>query len=291
MREIYELEKERLRLLVKLELVFVFAGFIGILSFVIFYFYMQRDVVISLFVGIFSAGFFYALIKNFLTRDFNKSFKSIAIKKVIKNLGLDYESDKFINYSEFNAPKIYPTPDSYSGNDLIYGDYNGVSFKFSDLFLQKRVEMVDEKGKTKVSYETIFRGICFIAEFNKNFTSKTYALSHRRSVGFPKFEMDDSEFEKVFNVYGDDRINAFYILTPNLMENILKLRNLFKSPLNLAFLNNKIYIYIEFGKDSFEPDIKKSLVGDDSLILRYKAEILALLNIINELKLNRKIFK
>lgn len=291
MREIYELEKERLRLLVKLELVFVFAGFIGILSFVIFYFYMQRDVVISLFVGIFSAGFFYALIKNFLTRDFNKSFKSIAIKKVIKNLGLDYESDKFINYSEFNAPKIYPTPDSYSGNDLIYGDYNGVSFKFSDLFLQKRVEMVDEKGKTKVSYETIFRGICFIAEFNKNFTSKTYALSNRRSVGFPKFEMDDSEFEKVFNVYGDDRINAFYILTPNLMENILKLRNLFKSPLNLAFLNNKIYIYIEFGKDSFEPDIKKSLVGDDSLILRYKAEILALLNIINELKLNRKIFK
>lgn len=291
MREIYELEKERLRLLIKLELVFVFAGFIGILSFVIFYFYMQRDVVISLFVGIFSAGFFYALIKNFLTRDFNKSFKSIAIKKVIKNLGLDYESDKFINYSEFNAPKIYPTPDSYSGNDLIYGDYNGVSFKFSDLFLQKRVEMVDEKGKTKVSYETIFRGICFIAEFNKNFTSKTYALSHRRSVGFPKFEMDDSEFEKVFNVYGDDRINAFYILTPNLMENILKLRNLFKSPLNLAFLNNKIYIYIEFGKDSFEPDIKKSLVGDDSLILRYKAEILALLNIINELNLNRKIFK
>lgn len=52
---------------------------------------------------------------------------------------------------------------------------------------------------------TIFREL-FVAEFNKNLTSKTYALSHsRRSVGFPKFEMDDSEFEKVFNVYGDDR--------------------------------------------------------------------------------------
>lgn len=290
MREIYELEKERLSLLVKLKLASIFSLFIGLVAFVIFYFYMQREILLSIFMGVFSTLFFYAFIRNFLTSDFNKDFKLIAIQKVIESFGLTYESENFIKYSKFTTPNIYLKPDTYSGNDLVYGSYNGVDFEFSDVFLQKRVQRVDEKGKVYVSYETIFRGICFIANFNKNFTSTTYALSRNRNVSFFKIIMDNSEFEKEFNVYSSDKINAFYILTPNFMERILRLKNLFKSPLNLAFLDNKIYIYIEFGRDSFEPDVRQSLVGDYSIILRYKAEILELLNIINELNLNRKIF-
>lgn len=293
MKELYELEKERLSLLVKLQLSSVLAGFLGLIAFAIFYYYMQKEVFLSAFVGVFSAVFLYAFIRSFLTRDYNLSFKNIAMIKLIKSIdeNLTYEPENFIKFEEFYYPNIYKKPHTYSGNDLISGKFNGVNLKFSDNFLQERVEEIDEKGSVEVKYHTIFKGICFIAEFNKNFTSKTYVLSPYIGINLDKFEMDNSEFEKSFNVYGSDKINAFYILTPSLMEKILNLRSLFNVPLNLAFIDNKIYIYIEFGKDSFEPDVRQSLIGENSLLLRYKAEILALLNIVNELNLNRQIWK
>ncbi|NLK66116.1 MAG: DUF3137 domain-containing protein [Campylobacteraceae bacterium] len=236
----------------------------------------------------------YEWYKDKVTADFNMEFKNNVMHRIVSkiNPNLEYYPYDFINLAEFNYPQIYKYPDIYNGNDLILGNIDGVDIKFSDVHLQEKVERVDSRGNRRVNYYNIFQGILFIADFHKNFTSKTYVIS---SFGVKTWGelayMDNSEFENEFEVYTDDQINARYILTPKLMEQILKIKKLFNCSINIAFLDNKIYIYIEFNRDSFEPDISRTLLGRDSIILQYQNEVEILISLVKELSLNTRIWR
>ncbi|NLY03629.1 MAG: DUF3137 domain-containing protein [Campylobacter sp.] len=292
MQDIYELENKRKKVVFKLKICIVLSLIVAFVFFIITYLYSSNDPLFSLSTGAFIGLFLYTTLRNFMVESYNHDFKDMVMKKVLASISqnLSYSPNEFISFREFDESKIYQRADIYSGNDLISGEISGVKLKFSDISSKKRVETVDARGNRQVSYQTIFLGILFIAQFNKEFTSRTYVLSRGKRVNFQKIEMDNAEFKKHFNVYTDDIINAFYILSPNFLEQILKLREVFKCPINLAFLDSKIYIYIEFGKDSFEPSISKTLVGDHSIMFDYKNEMENLINLVTRLNLNRKIF-
>ncbi|NLK66115.1 MAG: DUF3137 domain-containing protein [Campylobacteraceae bacterium] len=292
MQELEKLEEDRLVIAKKLKSsIFVIILISLVISAIIYTqtYNLATSIIFAGLLGLIG----YAVYKSNLTREFNYKFKNSVIRKIIQNINenLVYEPSLYMSLSDFNRTNIYKFPDTYSGNDLIYGKIKGVDIKFSDIYSQERVETVDEKGNTHVSYKTIFSGIFFIADFHKKFSSQTYVLSNKFGFKFgSRAHMDNSEFEDEFRTYTDDQINARYILTPNLMEQILKTKELFNCPLNIAFLDNQIYIYIEFNKDSFEPDIFQTLLGENSIVLKYKREISNLINLVEELNLNTKIW-
>lgn len=295
MNDIKNLENKRLTILSNLKMVLLFLSGLAVLAFTYLYF-SSNDFLTSLFIPSFCVIFLYQTYRNFIVKNFNYEFKNKLLREIITNISpnLDYFPNKFIDKKEFYYPNIYKIADFYSGNDLIDGKFKGVNIKLSDLFLQEEIITYDEKGNQKVRYETIFKGIFFIADFNKFFTSKTYVLSNK--IAFLKKSgnrayMDDVEFEKCFKTFTNDQINARYVLTPSFMERILKIRDFFKKEINIAFLDNKIYIYLEFNYDSFEPNLKANLLGENSILNIYESEILNLLNLVEELKLNQKIWK
>lgn len=295
MSDVKNLENERLAILNRLKKALFILGGFAILAFTYLYF-SSNDFLFSLFFPCFIAIFLYQSYKNFITRNFKIKFKYEILKNIINNINenLEYYPDKFISKDEFYYPKIYKIADIYRGNDLIQGIFKDVNVKLSDLFLEEKIVTYDEKGNENVYYKTIFKGIFFIADFNKSFSSKTYVLSKNTSffMGFgSRAYMDDALFEKAFKTYTNDQINARYILTPSFMERILKIRDFFKKEINIAFLDNKIYIYLEFNYDSFEPNLKANLLGENSILNIYESEILNLLNLVEELKLNQKIWK
>ena len=73
------------------------------------------------------------------------------------------------------------------------------------------------------------------------------------------------------------------------MERILRLRKLIKCPISLSFLANKIFIKIDKGYDSFEPNLDKSIISAN-IAPRIKAELNAMFDIVKVLKLNNKIW-
>lgn len=295
MNEIKNLENKRLTILSNLKMVLLFLSGLAVLAFTYLYF-SSNDFLTSLFIPSFCVIFLYQTYRNFIVKNFNYEFKNKLLREIITNISpnLDYFPNKFIDKKEFYYPNIYKIADFYGGNDLIEGKFKGVNIKLSDLFLQEEIITYDEKGNQKVRYETIFKGIFFIADFNKFFTSKTYVLSNKIAF-LNKFGnrayMDDVEFEKCFKTFTNDQINARYVLTPNFMERVLKIKNYFKKELNFAFLDSKIYIYLEFNYDSFEPKLHNSLIGENSILEIYEKNILEILNLVEELNLNNKIWK
>ena len=73
------------------------------------------------------------------------------------------------------------------------------------------------------------------------------------------------------------------------MENIKKLERRFPGRIFFSFIDNQLHIAINHQKDSFEPPIFSPI--NESFINEIVADILIIQDIVNELKLNRKIFK
>ena len=74
-----------------------------------------------------------------------------------------------------------------------------------------------------------------------------------------------------------------------MMENLKLLKTRFHRPINIVLTGDKICIAIRTGRDNFEPDLRRPLVGKGANRF-YKDEIGGFLRIVEELRLNRKIW-
>ncbi len=244
-----------------------------------------------------------AITYGYITKNYISDFKQSIIKPLIAQIdeSLLHLCDSFIPEQTYNNSALFQSANRYSGNDLIKGNIDGVDVEFSQIHAES--EHIDRDGKR--SYSTIFKGLFFIAKFNKSFKGRTLVLPDRiegifgnniahflQSKNFSKDElvkMDDVEFEKKFVVYASSQIEARYILSHSLMKNITNLSNKTKRNIHISFVNSHIYIAISYANEIFRPTIFKSLF--DFSVAREYIEVLALLaNITKELKLNQKLW-
>ena len=260
-------------------------------------------------LGYFSANpfFFFAIFAGLiggsiahshLNSKSNARFKADIITKVInedKALGIQYFYDQSISVAEFEASKIFQRyVDKYSGEDLFVGAWGKTKFKFSEIEAEEKNEHTDAQGHKSTDYETIFEGIMFIAEFHKNLKGITRVIEGKDGffeklfAGNTKVNLENPAFEKIYNTYSDNQVEARYILTPDMMERMLKLREKFKSKVEFSFLNNLVFIAIHSNKDKFELDRKKPV--DKTQIKRVFAEIDSFIQIIDMLNLNLHIW-
>ncbi|MCI6989377.1 MAG: DUF3137 domain-containing protein [Campylobacter sp.] len=248
-------------------------------------------------------------VKNRVSKDLVYRFKNEVLSNIVSSVNLSYTWDAYMPYTEFVLSGIYGNYfDIYKGNDLISGVVNGVKIRFSDILVEIKKDdnmsffrsgsMGAAMGILKAANNNqairIFQGIFFVAKFNKNIKYATYVIdraSRSKFVGKSRAYMDNSKFEKTFITYTYDQVNARYILTPRLMEDILKLRAKFDCPIDICFMGNSVYFYIAKGCDSFEIDINLPLVGKNSAIEFYKNEILSVIELIDDLRLSDDLWK
>jgi Protein of unknown function (DUF3137) len=128
----------------------------------------------------------------------------------------------------FIATGLVPAFDVEKSEDEIHGLYNGVEIDFFETELKRKTR--DSKGR--VRHTTVFDGIFISFSFGKRFNGKTVVFKDMGTLGnwfkdtFSKLErvaLEDPHFEKMFEVYADDQIEARYLLTPAFMERLKEL--------------------------------------------------------------------
>lgn len=235
--------------------------------------------------------------------DFKSEYKRIVITRLIRFIdpGLQYSPHQFIPQTTYDFSRIFlNNPDIYSGEDLIEGNIGKTQVHFSELHTQDR--RTDNRGRTY--YVTIFRGIFFIADFNKNFQGQTYVLSDfsERFLGFfgrafqnmhfgrpAPVRLEDPVFEKFFAVYSTDEVEARYILTPSFMQRIVEFRKKAEAPVQFSFIESNIYIAVPMRKNLFEPRLMATVLNFGE-VEEYYRQILFCTSVIDELNLNTRIW-
>jgi len=176
---------------------------------------------------------------------------------------------------------------TYTIEDYIEGDLNGVHFISSDIYIEGSLSIYQEETNNNND----FRGRFFQFEFEKDFNGKIFVLEGKMPCfhGYKKVLTDSILFNSVFKTYTNNKSEVFYILTPHFMESLLKLEANHPGNISISFINNKLNIAINNKVDTFECTMFRKY--NENLIEEFKSDFLVIIDIINSLKLKRFVRK
>jgi hypothetical protein len=110
------------------------------------------------------------------------------------------------------------------------------------------------------------------------------------NIGRPDLvKLEDPEFEREFVVYGNDQIEARYILSTSLMRRILDFKQKTGTKIYLSFTGSKVYVAVPINRNMFEPKYFSS-ISDFSPILDYYRDLEFSVGIVEDLNLNTRIW-
>jgi hypothetical protein len=253
---------------------------------------------------LFGLAFGLGKIKN----SYVKAYKGEVMPKIIRFIdeGLQYSYQGGIGSSDFIRSGIFLTyPDQYSCEDHVFGTVDKTAISFSEVHAKEKREHQDREGRKRTEYITIFRGIFFVADFNKSFRHKTLVLPDKAERLFGKMiggflqsknisrpqlvKMEDPEFEKYFVVYSQDQVEARYILSTSLMQRITEFKKKTGKNIYFSFVDDKLMAAIPYKKDLFEPRLIRSILDEKQVMEHYKTLHL-IIGIVHELNLNTRIW-
>lgn len=240
---------------------------------------------------------FYEWIFERKTERFLMRYKELYLKPYIESLGFSYKMGALFQEKEVRQSEIFDGFDRFRADDLVCANVDGVDFMFCDIRLERDIG-TGIPFIFKNNYATFFEGPFFVANFNKKIRSDVFVLSNttlppselrHKLLGGREIPIDNADFNQNFTIYANDAMTVMYVLTPMLMEKILSLKQLVKSNISLSFKQNKIYIAIARGADSFEPSLDQPILNA-RIAKDIKADLDAMLQIVKILKLNEKIW-
>ena len=220
-------------------------------------------------------------------------YKKDIVSKLIESQvpGAEYHPNKGISQNEFHSMNLFNKPDRYKTEDLIKGKIDKTDFGCAEVVAEERHVTVDSKGRRTEYWSEIFNGFIFIADFHKHFNGVTKISRDslfKFSFAGERVKLENIEFEKLYDVYSTDQVEARYLLSPSMMEKFIALDKKFKGDIVACFNNSSIYIAIPDSENHFEASIWKNITKD--MIEKEFSLIFSLISIINELNLNTRIW-
>ncbi len=220
---------------------------------------------------------------------------------------IDYIPTDFIGKKWRDMSNILPDYDRISGSDFIKANYRGQEILYCDLKLE--YETTDNDGHSqwrtnfkgpfiKLTLKQEIQGFVKIKEgshLRKNGLLSDLINSAKDAVGIKsnsdQIEVENEAFNNKFKITTDNDQLAFYILTPQFMENILELDNKAQGNTRINFKKNAAFIAINNGRDAFE--ITKALFTTKGLeqarqSMRYDLDII--LGMIDEILEKDRLF-
>lgn len=224
-------------------------------GFAVWYFFQSVEA--ALFVGF--AGVIVALaIAWAKVAAVEEKVKQASCAAVAEAIGVSFAMHEFAPPAKarFRALGLTPAHDRAKYEDLFHGAYQGAAFDLYEAHLERK--STDSKGRT--SWSTVFRGQCVRLAFPRDFLGVTIV---RRDAGlFNMFgggkelkpvRLEDPVFEKAFEVFSNDQVEARYLLHPAFMQRLVDLEAALKGKrLRCGFEQGDLLIAIE-GGNLFEP--------------------------------------
>ena len=226
---------------------------------------------------------------------FRSTYKHAFVPRALESVFTDvvYNPRIGIPYDTIADTKMIYTGTGFHAEDYVCARYKGTFFEQSDVLIQQ------SNGR---SNSTLFRGRWMIFNFNKSFKADLQIVEkgfgcarHRqffadRETRLKKVPMESEVFNEAFRVYAQNEHDAFYIITPALMERLLSLAYCCHGKLMLCFSGSRLHVAINDGRDFFEPESVFQPVRKRSEIWKTESQLRAVTQMIDLLSLDNDLF-
>ena len=198
-------------------------------------------------------------------RFFSLGSPDVSMDAMLREYGTkDYSQPQSmaIRLQDFQPSGLVPKHDRSDEEDIVIGSHAGVQIAM----LESRQYVKGDRSE-----RLVFHGLFLRLSMNKRFHGHTLVRADKglfnwtqskQNSGLRKVALEDPRFEKLFEVYGSDQIEARYLLTPSMMERLQELGALFEQPkgIEAAFYDNHLLLKIPLkdnrwfeGGDVFTP--------------------------------------
>ena len=199
---------------------------------------------------------------------------------------LQWTSDYYLSGEYLEASGVVPkyTTDSY--DDIFSGVHRGVDIEMVEC------ELLRGSGKNRT---TVFDGVVVRLDMNKKFKSHTVvtpnALFHFSPVsGLRQTTLEDVQFEKKFDVFTNDEVEARYLITPTFMERLMGVQTAFHAnKISCAFYGKYLLVGLNTNKDLFSICSLVKPMDDSQQYFQMYEEIASIIKLIDYFKLDQKI--
>jgi hypothetical protein len=223
--------------------------------------------------------------------NYHQRFKHEVVSEIFKIVcpTATYDPNEGVPEALFDEPGLFNTRGSFKSDDRVRGKIGATPFEAAEVQRQ-----YSTGGKNSTTY-IVFKGLFFHIDFNKTVRGTTvvepesapsYRVGHRD--GLSPVSLESPDFEREFVVHSNNEVEARYILTPSMMEQLLALRQRARHPVYLAFKRNRVYLGIHYGRSLFEPGIASTTSKE---AIEEMAGLFTLAEtIVHELDLNTRIW-
>lgn len=253
--------------------------------------------IFTLVIGIIFKSIYTSKQKGIYISEYKKTIVASHLGKIFNELR--YEPKNGLSKDLLRSTGMIRTGDIFDSSDYISGNYKNIKVEGSDIHIEEEHTTTDSDGHTTTTYVTIFLGKWLIFDFNKTFNSDLQVVGKNFSGHMidlfgkdrlKKVEFESDTFNKAFKVYSQNEHEAFYLLTPSLIERIEKLGEQLKYQVMFCFVNNQLHVAINNNKDNFEPSYKVK-IDSPEVEHMINDEIKQITNFVDELDLDNNLFK
>jgi hypothetical protein len=221
---------------------------------------------------------------------YHSSIKNRIFPDIFRFFGEDFRFMERppLSLAELHTFGILPSYENGHTEDYVKGSYKSVAIELMELQLTKTRKM----GRHRHTV-TVFNGLAIRLSMPKKFRNKTILFRDAGAVGnwikslsqshMEPVTLEDKRFEKQYEIYSNDQIEARYILTPSFMERIKKL-----DAYRASFLKNELLLLLPSERGWFEAgpiDKPASFTHDIRTILN---QMQSIFDIIDLLKLDER---
>ena len=238
-----------------------------------------------------------ASVCEYLISKYKRRIKSLLSDDVVSGVLKEVLGDS-VEYNPWGKinPGSMVFPFSYNcadGSDHIKAVYHGLNIELGDIELIRESQYTDEDGQTQQTSYTQFKGQWLICDFGKELAGEVY-ISERepktRRMLKSNVTMDNEAFDKRFCVRADNPQEAYYILTPHMMEYISTMADKSGGTVYLSFLRNgKMHVAVKTGRDFFE--LGKSNADVEGLRQKFLGELRWFTDLIDTLRVEDTLYK
>ncbi|MGE7469455.1 DUF3137 domain-containing protein [Bosea sp. NPDC003192] len=146
-----------------------------------------------------------------------KTFKRELMPLLLRHRGeLRYVEGAVPAVGDLAARGLLPRHDRAAIDDAIAGRYAGYELRLSEIELER------EGGKNDT---TVFQGLLLTLAVDSPFLGTTIVLDQSRAApsGLMPVRLEDPRFASIYDVYGNDQVEARTVLTPAVMERLLSM--------------------------------------------------------------------
>jgi uncharacterized protein DUF3137 len=209
---------------------------------------------------------------------YQAEYKRTFVPQIAAFVGqLEYDAEGHIPMNKLEKSYILPT---YNRN-VYQEDYFRTTRKGTQIEIVE-CELMTRGSKNNIS---VFDGLMVLISLDSHFTGTTVVqtdfglLNYVRKLKLPgkqRVKLEEPEFEKKFNVFSTNEIEARYLLTPGFMRKLLAISNIYNSTaVEASFFESQLLLMIYKADDFLAPPSitqpVKELPGADLMYSQLKS--------------------